>query len=180
MGDNETRVVTGPRTRWAFVNVWRPKPRLEDGRMMYSVRLLIPKDDTCTVEKIKRAMRAAYDADPEKLTDEYGAPEFEDLRLPLQDGDQTMPGRPEYAGHWYMNCNTQYRPGVLDAEKRPILETRQVYSGVYGRASVSFYAYNGGGGQKGVACALRHLQKIRDGEPLGNAGSAEEDFRDEE
>ena len=31
-------------------------------------------------------------------------------------------------------------------------------------------------GNKGIACGLNNLQKIRDGEPLGGKASAESDF----
>ena len=47
--------------------------------------------------------------------------------------------------------------------------------GVYGRASISFYAFNSNG-NKGIACSLNNLQKIRDGEPLGGKPRAEDDF----
>lgn len=57
----------------------------------------------------------------------------------------------------------------------PILTRSEVYSGVYGRASISFYAFNSSG-NKGIACGLNNLQKIRDGEPLGGKASAESDF----
>ena len=40
----------------------------------------------------------------------------------------------------------------------------EVYSGVYGRASINFYAFNSNG-NKGIACGLNNLQKIRDGSP---------------
>ena len=51
----------------------------------------------------------------------------------------------------------------------------EVYSGVYGRASINFYAFNSNG-NKGIACGLNNLQKIRDGEPLGGKSSAASDF----
>ena len=54
-----------------------------------------------------------------------------------------------------------------------------VYSGVYGRASISFYAFNSNG-NRGIACGLNNLQKIRDGEPLGSRASTESDFADED
>ena len=59
--------------------------------------------------------------------------------------------------------------------RNPILTRSEVYSGVYGRASISFYAFNSSG-NKGIACGLNNLQKIRDGEPLGGKASAESDF----
>lgn len=66
-------------------------------------------------------------------------------------------------------------PGIVDSDCKRILERSEVYSGVYGRASVSFYAFNSNG-NKGIACSLNNLQKIRDGEPLGGKASAEADF----
>ena len=63
----------------------------------------------------------------------------------------------------------------MDADCQPILTRSEVYSGVYGRASISFYAFNSSG-NRGVACGLNNLQKIRDGEPLGGRASAESDF----
>ena len=54
-----------------------------------------------------------------------------------------------------------------------------MYSGVYGRASINFYAFNSNG-NKGIACGLGNLQKIADGEPLGGRSSAEDDFADED
>ena len=70
-------------------------------------------------------------------------------------------------------------PGVVDADRQPIIERSEVYSGVYGRASINFYAFNVNG-NKGIACGLNNLQKIRDGEPLGGKASAESDFATEE
>ena len=67
----------------------------------------------------------------------------------------------------------------MDTDRNPILSRSEVYSGVYGRASISFYAFNSNG-NKGIACGLNNLQKVRDGEPLGGKTSAESDFSTEE
>ena len=56
-----------------------------------------------------------------------------------------------------------------------MLTRSEVYSGVYGRASINFYAFNSNG-NKGIACSLNSLQLIRAGEPLGGKASAESDF----
>ena len=56
-----------------------------------------------------------------------------------------------------------------------IIEDSAVDSGVYGRASINFYAFNSNG-NKGIACGLNNLQKIKDGEPLGGKIRAEDDF----
>ena len=60
----------------------------------------------------------------------------------------------------------------------PIMNRSEVYSGVYGRASICFYAFNANG-NKGIACGLNNLQKISDGESLGGKASAESDFATE-
>ena len=80
-----------------------------------------------------------------------------------------------YAGAFFVNANSSSAPGIVDAERNPILDRAEVYSGVYGRASISFYAFNNQG-NRGIACGLINLQKIRDGEPLGGKLSAEDDF----
>ena len=68
---------------------------------------------------------------------------------------------------------------MVDADCNPILTRSEVYSGVYGRASISFYAFNSNG-NRGIACGLNNLQKIRDGESLGGRASAESDFADDD
>lgn len=49
----------------------------------------------------------------------------------------------------------------------------------YARVSVSFYSFNSNG-NKGIACSLNNIQKLRDGVPLGGKSRAEDDFADEE
>jgi hypothetical protein len=56
-----------------------------------------------------------------------------------------------------------------------VLTRSEVYSGVYGRASINLYAFNSNG-NRGIACGLNNLQLIRSGEPLGGKASAESDF----
>ena len=69
------------------------------------------------------------------------------------------------------------KPGIVDADCQPIIDTSELYSGIYGRASINFYAFNTNG-NKGIACGLNNLQKLRDGEPLGGKSRAEDDFAD--
>ena len=58
---------------------------------------------------------------------------------------------------------------------RRILDRSEVYSGVYAYVSLSFYAFNTNG-NKGVACGLGNIQKVRDGEPLGGRTNASAEF----
>ena len=84
----------------------------------------------------------------------------------------------ETVNAYFVNANATSAPGIVDADRNPILTRSEVYSGVYGRASISFYAFNSSG-NKGIACGLNNLQKIRDGEPLGGHSRAEDDFDDD-
>lgn len=102
-------------------------------------------------------------------------PAFSVLKTPLRDGDLERPDDPAYAGSYFVNANATSAPGIVDADRSPILTRSEVYSGVYGRANISFYAFNSSG-NKGIACGLNNLQKIRDGEPFGGKASAESDF----
>ena len=52
---NPTKVITGPKTRWSYANVWEPKS-INGGTPKYSVSLIIPKSDTATIAKIKAAI----------------------------------------------------------------------------------------------------------------------------
>ena len=74
-----------------------------------------------------------------------------------------------------INANSAAAPGIVDAACQPIIERAEVYSGVYGRASINLYAFNSNG-NKGIACGLNNLQKIKDGESLGGKSRAEDDF----
>lgn len=48
------------------------------------------------------------------------------------------------------------------------LAPTDIYSGMYARVSINFYAYNSAG-KRGVGCGLRAVMKTRDGEPLSNS-----------
>lgn len=170
-----TKVITGANTRWSYANVWEPKA-MEGGKPKFSVSLIIPKSDAVTLAKINAAIEEAYREGQSKLKgNARSVPAFSTLKTPLHDGDLKRPDDPAYANSYFLNANSDIAPGIVDADKNQILNRAEVYSGCYGRASISFYAYNANG-NRGIACGLNHLQKIRDGEPLGGRASAESDF----
>ena len=177
--NNPTKVITGVNTRWSYVNAWEPKS-INGGAPKYSVSLIIPKSDTKTLEKIRAAIQAAYEEGQSKLKGNgRSVPALSALKTPLRDGDAERPDDEAYANSYFVNANSGTAPGIVDADRNPILERSEVYSGVYGRASINFYAFNSNG-NKGIACGLNNLQKIRDGEPLGGKSRAEDDFAGED
>ena len=174
---NPTKVITGPDTRWSYANVWDPKS-INGGAPKYSVSIIIPKSDKVTVEKIKSAIKAAYEEGESKLKGSgKSVPSLSVLKTPLRDGDLERPDDEAYKNAYFVNANSAAAPGIVDADRQQIIDRSEVYSGVYGRASINFYAFNSNG-NKGIACGLNNLQKIRDGEPLGGKSRAEDDFAD--
>lgn len=177
--NNPMKVITGPNTRWSYANVWEAKS-VNGGTPKFSVSLIIPKSDTATIAKIRAAIEAAYKEGEAKLKGNgRSVPALSVLKTPLRDGDTERPDDEAYANAYFVNANSATAPGIVDADRQPILDRSEVYSGVYGRASINFYAFNSNG-NKGIACGLNNLQKIRDGESLGGKSRPEDDFAEEE
>lgn len=173
---NPAKVITGV-CRLSYANIWQAKS-INGGAPKYSASILIPKSDTKTLEKVKAAIQAAYEEGEGKLKGNgKTAPSLASLKTPLRDGDTERPDDEAYAGHWFINANSNTAPGVVDANREPIYDTSEIYSGVYARVSLSFYAFNSNG-NRGIACALQNIQKVRDGEALGGKSKAEDDFND--
>lgn len=176
--NNPMKVITGPDTRWSYANVWEAKS-INGGTPKYSVSLIIPKSDAKTVAKIQTAIEAAYKEGESKLKGNgRTVPALSVLKTPLRDGDTERPDDEAYADCYFINANSASAPGIVDADRQPIIDRSEVYSGVYGRASINFYAFNSNG-NKGIACGLNNLQKIKGGEPLGGKSRAEDDFETE-
>lgn len=177
--NNPMKVITGPTTRWSYANVWEPKS-INGGTPKYSVSLIIPKSDKVTVEKIKKAIQAAYEEGQSKLKGNgKSVPSLSVIKTPLRDGDLERPDDEAYANSYFINANSATAPGIVDADRNTIIDRSEVYSGVYGRASINLYAFNSNG-NKGIACGLNNLQKINGGEPLGGKSRAEDDFATED
>ena len=168
---NPTKVVTSV-VRLSYANVWEPKS-INGGAEKYSVSLNIPKSDTKTLTAIQKAIDAAIEEGRGKFGGKI--PNKSALKLPLRDGDIDRPDDEAYANCYFVNANSSTAPEIVDKARDPILNRSEVYSGVYARVSINFYAFNSNG-NRGIACGLGNIQKVRDGEPLGGKTSAADDF----
>ena len=169
---NSTKVVTG-KVRFCYVNVFEPTAMNEGDIPKYNICVLIPKSDTATIDKIKKAIEAAKEAGKAKLADKNGRIPA-NLKLPLRDGDEERPDDPAFESHYFINANSMRQPSIVDRSLNPIMSRDEFYSGCYGRASINFYAFNVS--SKGIAAGLNNLQKLEDGEMLAGGSTAEEDF----
>lgn len=175
MSEQTTKVVTG-KVRFCYANVFTPTAMSEGDTPKYNVCILIPKKDEDTVNKIRKAIEAAKEAGKAKLVGPSG--KFpSNLKTPLRDGDEERPDDPAFEGHYFINANSQRKPGIIDRDRQAILDPDEFYSGCYGRASINFYAFNVQ--SKGIAAGLNNIQKLADGERLVGGSTAEEDFADD-
>lgn len=171
-----TKVITG-KVRFCYANVFVPTAMEGSDKAKYNVCILIPKEDEKTIEKIKAGIEAAVVLGMDKVGKNGKiAP---GAKMPLRDGDEERPDDEVFAGHYFINANSNNKPQIVDAALEPIMAKEEFYSGCYGRASVNFYAFNTQG-NKGIACGLNNLQKLEEGERLSGASSAEDDFADDE
>ena len=169
MISNNTQVITG-KVRFSYANVWEPKS-INGGDEKYSVSLIIPKNDTKTINDIKKAIEVAKQDGKAKFGGRIPA----NLKTPLRDGDIDRPDDEAYKDSYFINANSKDKPQIVDKNVKPILDQSEVYSGCYGRASITFYAFNSNG-NKGIACGLGNLQKLAEGDALSGRSKAEDEF----
>ncbi len=171
-----TKVVTG-KVRFSYCNLFEAKAPVDGGDPKYSVTLLIPKTDTATLAKIQEAVNDAREAFCRK----NGASSLPANPItPLHDGDGVKPNSgepygPECKGHYVISVSSKQRPVIVDRDRQEILDSTEVYSGCYGRATINFYGYSNK--KKGIGAGLLSVQKLSDGDPFGTVGSAD-DFDD--
>lgn len=172
---NANQVVTGE-VRLSYVNLFEARKVSEkDKEAKFSVTILIPKDTPAgqkTIADIKLAIQKAA---------ENGAAKHFNGRIPtnldaistLRDGDTAVTDlgdlknikNPELAGHMYMRLSSKFRPKVFNAQMQEIVNPLEVYSGMYGRVSLTSFAYSGDG-RRGISAVLNNVMITRDGEPL--------------
>lgn len=169
-----TKVVTG-KVRLSYCHLFEAYTNDPEKEARYSVTILIPKSDTATMDKVRKAEAAAKEEGKGK----WGGKIPSNVSSIIHDGDEEadLDRNPEYEGHFYMAMSSKQRPGVVDQDLNAVLDPTKVYSGCYARVSINAFAYNSNG-KKGVSFGLNNVQFLEDGEPLGGRTRAEDDFAD--
>jgi len=172
---NDTQIVTGE-VRLSYVTLFEARKISEkDKEAKYSVTILIPKDTPAgqkTIADIKMAIKKAAEKGAQK---HFGGriPTNLDVISTLRDGDAAVNDlgelknikNPELTGMMYMRLASKFAPKVLNAQKQEILNPLEVYSGIYGKVSMTLFAYSGEG-RRGISAVLNNVMITRDGEPL--------------
>lgn len=170
---NNTKVVTG-KVRLSYCHLFEPHSSFEGNDPKYSTVILVPKTDTKTIKAIKQAQQAALENGKHS---KFGGSIPKNWKNTFRDGDEEadLEKNPEYEGHMFMTISNNTRPGIVDAQVRPILDQTEVYSGCYARVSMNAFPFSASG-NKGVSFGLNHVQKMADGDPFGSITKAEDDF----
>ena len=174
--------ITIGEARLSYVHVFEPYAATPGQEPKYTATILIPKANAAAKRQIDEAIEAAKQ---QGIQNRWNGQAPAMLATTLHDGDGFKQNGeaygPECKGHWVLNCNanTNHPPKVVNLARQPIIDQSEVYSGCYGKFSVTFYGYNSNG-NRGIAAGLGNIQKLKDGESLGGRTTAAEDFETEE
>ena len=169
-------VIITPVFRLSYPNVWEPKMNQLAKREQYDIQMLFDKatakSDLAPMVKLVNDLIA------------FKGWQGQVVRKPFVDGDTKKDGagvlytekNPAYKGMILVSSWTKQAPGIVDPTgKHPITQHDEIYGGCYCRAQLNAYAYDQAG-NKGISFGLIHIQKIKDGQPFGTRGRAEDAF----
>ena len=175
MSNQPTNTVTG-QVRLSYVHTQTPYANQPGQEPKYSVTILIPKSDHATMQSIQACINAASQ---QGLTTKWNGVRPAQMIGPVWDGDGLRKNGEAFSveckGHWVLTASSKTKPQIVDINMLPILDSTEVYSGMYARVAINFFPYFNSG-NKGVGCGLGPIQKLADGEPLGNQMTAESAF----
>jgi len=164
---SESKVAKTPEGRFQYPNLLEARLNKLNGKLEFGVVLIFDED-----ADISDLRRIVSEAAKSKFGDKVPA----GFRSPFRKGDEDRIGKEEYAGKIFVNLKSQFKPGVVNHKVEPIVDPTEIYSGCYGKATVTAYSYDKMG-NKGVSLSLQNVQKTRDGEPLaGSRMNAESEF----
>lgn len=163
--------------RFSYTAVFQPKKNDDGTPSKYGVCIIIPKEDTETVNLVKEAIDAAKQRG--KL-EKWGGKIPANVKSCLRDGDIDREDDEAFAGCYFLNASSRNKPGVKvleDGVVSDVLDEEDFYSGCYGAVTLDFFPYESSG-NKGVGAGLNNVIKTRDGDRLSGGRSADEDFAD--
>ncbi len=169
--------INTPTFRVSYPNVFKPKRNDLNGKDEFSIVALFKKGEDLSALKAaaQKAIVDKWGPDKAKWPTNLRSPfRLQEERAKEVDGKRILPAGHE-EGAVFLNLKSAQRPGVVDQNVQDILEESQFYAGCWARASINAYAYDQKG-NRGVSFGLGNIQKVRDGDPLGNRARPEQDF----
>lgn len=170
--------VTTPVFRISYPKLFKPELNDLNGKEEFSLVALFEKgaDLSALKKAAQEAILKEFGPDQKKWPKNMRTP-FRDQGDKAKENDEGVEVLPQghTKGAIYMNLKSQQRPGVVDQQVHPILSESDLYAGCFCRAVVNFKAYEVKG-NAGVSAYLQHVQKVKDGDPLGSRTRVEDAF----
>lgn len=168
---SDTQRIITPMFRVSYPHVFKPNS-IKGSDPKYSVTMLFPKSADLSVIKLamKHAKIAEFGPKKENWPD--------DLESPVTDGDLPKYADKEgYKGHWAIKASSQEssKPGIVDADGEPIIDSADFYPGCYARAQLFARVWEFGNKQ-GIHFILDHVQKWKDGKTFSSKKDAKDVF----
>ena len=175
MAGNRDVTING--VRFSYCHLIQPQERPNQDPK-YGVTILLPQHLSAEKAKIDQAINSAIE---DGITRCWNGSRPPLINICVYDGNGTRPSDgetfgAECKGHWVFTASCKDKPFIVDANVQNIINPSDVYSGMYGNVSVRFFPYSNNG-KKGIGCYLNGVQKVADGEPLGNRVTAEDAFK---
>jgi hypothetical protein len=173
-----TSVIT-PEFRVSYPNVLKARKNDLNGKEEYSVMAIFSKSADLSALKAAAvaAMEKKFGKDKKAWPKQYRTPFRDQADRGKEDdnGNLVLPDGFE-AGAIYLNLKSKDKPAVMDQRVKPITEEKDFYAGCFAKARINASAYDQAG-NKGVSFYLSHIQKTKEGAPLGNRTRPEDDFK---
>jgi len=172
--------IVTPKFRVSFPKVFKPEFNKLAKRDEYSVVALFELDQDISAIK-DAAMKAAKEAwgdNPKKWPKKWKNPLKDQGEREKEDDKGVMQLPDGYTkGATMITMKSKNKPGVVDQQKKEIVDESEFYAGCYARANVYINVFNVEDGlNQGISISLNHLQKVADGEPFSGRRKAEDSF----
>lgn len=176
-GETKIKVVMA---RLSFPHLFAPRKNDDGTDDKYQCCLLIDQKDTAFKEAYDKALEAAK---ANGVKSKWGGKMPKNLQLPLRDGEEREEEYPEFEGKWFINPKARRKPDTCVVVKGGQLaksdDEEEFYAGCYVVALISLFPYDNSG-NKGVACGLEGIIKVKDGERFDGGGSIQSAFAEED
>lgn len=164
----KTEIVT-PLFRLSYPHIWEPRVNQLNKRLQFEIQMMFPKD--------KKADLDAMVALAKKLQIHTFGSEQNIKQPSFKDGDKLIDKNPAFKGMILLNAWSKFAPVIKGPDGKTNIDPLQkdeVYGGCWCKALLNCYAYLQP--NKGVTFGLMAIQKVRDGEKLGNRKNIDDAF----
>lgn len=149
--------------RLSYARLFEPQSFVEGGDPKYSVTLMIPKEDTATIDAIEKV---AKDVATEKFGQKL--PKFKNPLI--KDGDEEE--NAQNHGFYLVRASTAKAPGVVKIKNGTTVQLQkdEIKSGDWALVTISIFAYDKQM-NKGISAYLNNVLLVAQDEALAGGGT---------